>query len=173
MIEKIDPKSTYANVVTSPTSTSRMEQLSLEVSQNTLNSCYTDEGYGDQSGTSVQRPSSQTHLKTVFTPDNGENGRRSNRTTLQPTPMLTAPQPVLITTTLQPVPVRVANRKQPSQHQSMVSHVNNASQDSANFSSSSQKRTLLIGDSILTGMNYTGLKNNVKIICGTRYLCMI
>ena len=49
MIEKIDPKSTYANAVTSPISTSRMEQPSLEVSQNTLNSCYIDEGYGDQS----------------------------------------------------------------------------------------------------------------------------
>ena len=54
MIEKIDPKSIYANAVTSPISTSRMEQPTLEVSQNTLSSCYIDEGYGDQSGTSVQ-----------------------------------------------------------------------------------------------------------------------
>ena len=46
----------------------------------------------------------------------------------------------------------------------MISHVNNASHRStASFLSNSQKRTLLIGDSILTGINYRGLKNDVKI----------
>ena len=161
MIEKIDPKSTYANAVTSPISISRMEQPSLEV---TLNSCYIDKGYEDQSGTSVQQPSSQTRLKTVFTPDNGENGRRSNRTTLQPTPVITTPQPVLITTTPQPVPVRVTNTNQPNQRQPMISHVNNAShRNTASSSSNTQNRTLLIGDSILTGINYRGLENDMKI----------
>ena len=83
---------------------------------------------------------------------------------LQSTPVITTPQPVLITTTQQPVPVRVTNRNQPSQRQPMISHVNNAShRNTASFSSSSQKRTLLIGDSIVTGINYRGLKNDVKI----------
>ena len=157
MIEKIDRR--YK-----PISTSRIEQPSLEVSQNTLNSCYIDDGYGDQSRTSVQRPSSQTRLKTVFTPDEGENGRRSNRTALQPTPVILTLQSVLITTTPQPVLVRVTNRNQPSQRQPMISHVNNAShRNTASFSSSSQKRTLLIGDTAFTGINYRGLKNDVKI----------
>ena len=62
------------------------------------------------------------------------------------------------------VPVRVTNRDQPSQRQPMMSHLNNAShRNTASFSSSSQKRTLLIGDSTLTGINYRGLKNDAKI----------
>ena len=66
--------------------------------------------------------------------------------TTQHVPVLSSPQPV---------PVRVTNRNMPNQQQSLISQTNN--------SSTSQKKNLLIGDSILKGINYRGLKNGVKI----------
>ena len=62
-------------------------------------------------------------------------------TTTQHVPVLSSPQPV---------PVRVTNRNMPNQQQPLISQT-------------SQKKTLLIGDSILKGINYRGLKNGVKI----------
>ena len=89
-----------------------VEQSSLEVSQSNTDSSNIDEGYEDQSGTSVQRPSSQTRPKTVYTPDNIDSRQRRSTTTL--TTHMTTPQPV---------PVRVTNRKQSKPRQHVRKHI--------------------------------------------------
>ena len=73
MIEKLSTHTTYADAIRSPKPVSITEEPSLEISQNIVDSCYTDEGYGDQSGTGVQRASSETLLKTLFVANDREN----------------------------------------------------------------------------------------------------
>ena len=144
-IESLHQKSTYAHVAKGQTSTPAEEQPLIEVNQRALNSCYIDEGYDDQSGTST--PSSQTIPKTLFTPDNRSGVH-------QPTTPTTR-QPAHHVTTPQPVPVRVTNRSQPQQRAQQHGILNRNRQN--------RSRTLLIGDSILKGINSRGLKTDVKI----------
>ena len=148
-IENLNHKSIYANAVTRPGSTQMIEQPSVEVCQNNLDSCYIDEGYEDQSGTSVQRPSSQTRPKTVFTPDSGYRRQQPATTTMvQPPQQVTPPQHV---------PSRVTNRNQSQPRQRVRENIQGPSNMSAASSSQggqNRNRTLLIGDSILKGINY-------------------
>ena len=135
------------------------EQTSVEVCQSYFNSCYIDEGYEDQSGISVQRPSSQTRLKTVFTPGSGDSGHRlATSTIIQPTQQVTTPQPV---------PARVTNRNQPQPRQHVREHIQSASNISTASSSpdgQNRNRTLIIDNSILKGINYRGLKTYVGLL---------
>ena len=73
MIEKLSTHTTYADAIRSPKPVSITEEPSLEISQNIVDSCYIDEGYGDQSGTGVQRAASETLLKTLFVANDREN----------------------------------------------------------------------------------------------------
>ena len=136
-----------------PGSTQITEQSSVEVCQNNLDSCYIDEGYEDQSGTSVQRPSCKTWPKTAFTPASGDRRHRpATTTTVQPPQQVTPPQHV---------PVRVTNRNQSQTRQHVREHIHRPSNMSAASSSQggqNRNRTLLIGDSILKDINYRGLK---------------
>ena len=73
MIEKLNTNTTYADAIRSPRPASSTEEPSLEIGRNTVDSCYIDEGYGDQSGMGVQRASSETLLKTPFVANDREN----------------------------------------------------------------------------------------------------
>ena len=107
-----------------------------------------DEGYGDQSGTSVNRASSQMQLKTLYVSDTTDNQQRT-RTKYIP----------------QPIPVRMTNRSTLDQRQA----TKDSSIKSVNRENNTvhHKRTLNIGDSILKGINTKGLNNRVKI-CAKR-----
>ena len=154
-IERLSQKSTYANVVGSTIGTNQMAPPSEETSQSQQDSCYIDEGYGDQSrtSTSTHRPSSQTRPKTLLISDNDSGDREPSM--VQHTQRIT---------TSQPVPVRVTNRTQP-QGRNFAKDPGRITpkMNEANHSSRHQRRTLLIGDSILKGINYRGLKPDVKI----------
>ena len=158
MIESLGPGMSYAGVTKNTASVQMVERpSSLENRQNLSVSGYFGEGYGDQSEVNVQRTSSQPQLKTVFFPDTRDNER----------------QPITISTPCL-VPVRVTNRdneRQPStistspvQRHSTRSTFNIEFQGSQTETSSArQKRTLIIGDSILKGVNSRGLKKGVNI----------
>ena len=161
MMENLDSNCTYAKAVIRSSSTPRIEQP-------TMDSCYIDEGYEDQSQNGIQRSSSQTRPKTISVADSRENMNLENKcrsnimTSSQEVPVIptsripvATTQHVPVLSSPQPVPVRVTNRNMPNQQQPLISQTNN--------SSTSQKKTLLIGDSILKGINYRGLKNGVKI----------
>ena len=150
MIENLGTNRTYADgsKSTSSVQASVVEQPSMGNDNNSLCASYVDEGYGDQSGTSVNGSSSQTQLKTPYVPDSTDN---QQRTMTNPTP--------------QPIPVRMTNRNTPTQRNPAnnmfddVSHKNPIRGNAAAY----QKRTLIIGDSILKGINTRGLKNGIKI----------
>ena len=67
MIENLEKNRTYADVSksTSSVQASFIEQPSMGNDNSSLCASYVDEGYGDQSGTSVNGSSSQTQLKTT------------------------------------------------------------------------------------------------------------
>ena len=160
MIENLGPGMSYAGVTKNTASVQMVERpSSLENRQNMSVSSYIDEGYGDQSEVNVQRASSQTQLKTVFVPDTRDNERQpitistpclvpvrvTNRENERQPSTISAPRPV---------PVRVTNRNSPVQRHSTRSTFNTEFQGSqAETSSARQKRTLIIGDSILKGVN--------------------
>ena len=75
MIEKFASNRTYANVAKDASSVEFVGQASFENSQN-MSSSNVDEGYGDQSACNVLSSSSETQLKTVFTPDSRPKANR-------------------------------------------------------------------------------------------------
>ena len=168
IIENLGPGMSYAGVTKNTASVQMVERpSSLENSQNLSVSSYIDEGYGDQSEVNVQRASSQTQLKTLFVPDTRDNERQpitisaSCFVPVRVTNRENERQPST-TPTPRPVPVRVTNRNSPVH--STRSTFNTEFQGSqAETSSARQKRTLIIGDSILKGVNSRGLKKGVKI----------
>ena len=126
-----------------------------EHNESTSVSGFVDEGYVDQSNISIRSSSSETQLKRVFVPDSRENVQRtSTMTILQP-----VIQHTLTMTTPQPVPVRVTNRNQsqPSRDDYIIGRSLTTSP------SAQQKRVLVLGDSILKGINSRGLRKGVKI----------
>ena len=103
-----------------------------------------DEGYGDQSATSVNGASSQTRLKPHYVPDTTDNQQRT-RTRYIP----------------QWIPVRMTNRSTPNQRQATKdSSIKSVDRENNTVH---HKRTLTIGDSIWKGINTKGLNNRVKI----------
>ena len=75
MIEKFASNRTYANVAKDASSVEFVGQASFENPQN-MSSSNVDEGYGDQSACNVLSSSSETQLKTVFTPDSRPKDNR-------------------------------------------------------------------------------------------------
>ena len=152
MVENLGTNRTYADVSksTSSVQASVVEQPSMGNDNNSLCASYVDEGYGDHSGTSVNGSSSQTQLKTPYVPDSTDNQQRT----------MTKPKP-------QPIPVRMTNRNTPTQRYPAnnvfvdVSHKNPIRGNAAAY----QKRTLIIGDSILKGINTRGPKERNKNLC--------
>ena len=109
---------------------------------------YVDEGYGDQSGTSVKGSSSQTQLKTPYVTETTDNQQR----------IISKPTP-------QPIPDRKTNRNTPAQRHpanNMFDDASHKNQIRGN-AAALQKRTLIIGDSIVKGINTRGLKIEIKI----------
>ena len=154
-IESLGQKSSYASTVERSVSTPVTTQPSLVANKSTQDSCFIDERYDDQSGTSFQRPSSQTRRKTVFTSDNDSSEhRRTTTTVIEPTQRVSTPQPVT---------VRVTNRNQSQPRQGGRDHTSNFNASGFPSNGQNRTRTLLIGDSILKGINYRGLKTDVKI----------
>ena len=96
MIENLVTNRTYADACRSTHSVQEVEQLNRSRSSTS----YVDEGYGDQSGTSVNGALSQTQLKTLYVPDTTDNQQRT-RTKYIP----------------QPIPVRMTNRSTLNQRQ--------------------------------------------------------
>ncbi|MCG8045342.1 MAG: hypothetical protein N0E48_06700 [Candidatus Thiodiazotropha endolucinida] len=147
IIDSLGPDVSYATAVRTPSSVVRENrQCTSGVNQTTMDSCYVDEGYGDQSK-SIDGSSSETELKTAYTP---ENRKQQERSAALPTP--------------QNVPVRITNRNQQNTRQPLKNNAATAPhRNTANSQSASQNRTLLIGDSILKGINTNGLTSNVKV----------
>ena len=106
MIEKSSPNVSYVDAVKNYNNSSRMsEPPTTEHNESMSVSGFVDEGYVDQSKTSIRRSSSETQLNRVFIPDSRQNVQRtSTMTTSQP-----IVQRALTMTTPQPVPVRVTN----------------------------------------------------------------
>ena len=76
-------------------------------------------------------------------------------------------QPPQQVTFPQHVPVRVTNRNQSQTRQRVREHIHRPSNISADRSSQggqNRNRTLLIGDYILNGINYRGLKTYVRFV---------
>ena len=143
MIENVGRNKSYADVSRSPSSVQVIEQHSLNGTRTRPEASYIDEGYGDQSGTINNRDTSQTNLKTPYTPVTTD---KRQSTTNRPTP--------------QPIPVHTTNRNTQNLRQSTnVSHQNNFRENTT----PRHNRTLIIGDSILKGINIRGLKNGIKI----------
>ena len=72
-LQRITPYVTECQISNSPRPASSTEEPSLEIGRKTVDSCYIDEGYGDQSGMGVQRASSETLPKTPFIANDREN----------------------------------------------------------------------------------------------------
>ena len=186
ILEILGQNMSCGNAVNSSNTFENGFQHSSEVSQVTLNSCFIDEG----SKTSNQGSTSETHLKMVVTRENRPLQIGSTAVTTQqkdPAPTqqnvpVTAQhnvpatirqnvavptfQNVQATTVPQnvPVPVRITKRNQPSKRLPMRNNFDTAPQRSnGNLSFAKPKRTLLIGDSILKGVNTKGLTSDVKI----------
>ena len=131
MIENVGRNKSYADVSRSPSSVQGIEQHSLNGTRTRPEASYIDEGYGDQSGNITNRDTSQTNLKTPYTPETTD---KRQSTTNRPTP--------------QPIPVHTTNRNTQNLRQSTnVSHQNNCRGNTT----PRHNRTLIIGDSILKG----------------------
>ena len=140
MIENFGTNRTFADASRSTHSVQEVEQLNRSRSSTS----YVDEGYGDQSGTSVNRPSSKMQHKTPYDPDTTDSQHKT-RTKYIP----------------QPFTVRMTNRSMLNQCQS----TKDASIKSVDRENKTvhHKRILIIGDSILKGINTKGLNNRRKI----------
>ena len=208
MIEKSSSQKTYADAIGSPKPVSRTENQSTENSQNIEDSCFIDEGYGDQSGIDAKRSSSETRLKTVYVADDRENTQQQIHilTPIAPSetqqrdqamaiqhhgpaihtqrhgpaniaqrhrpairtqrhgPAIRTQHNVPTTRTQlpvenpQPVTVRVTNR-----NQSFSRSLPNTSRNFSGFAPTTRDKTLIVGDSIMKGINYRGLQKDVKI----------
>ena len=112
MIEKLTTHTIYADAIRSPKPVSTTEEPSLEISQNIVDSCYIDEGYGDQSGTGYQRAPSEKLLKTLFVANDRENINLQHAETT----------PIHIRNAQQHGPSRTTQHKAPAltQHQALA-----------------------------------------------------
>ena len=135
MIENLETNRTYADVSKSTSSVQvNVEQPSMGNDNSSLCASYLEEGYGDQSGTSVNGSSSQTQLKTPYLTETTENQQK----------IITKP-------TLQPIPIRMTNRNRPTQRHpanNMFDDASHKNQIRGN-AAAHHKRTLIIGDSIV------------------------
>ena len=143
MIENLGTNRTYADVSKSSSSiqVNVVEQPSMGNDNSSLCVSFVDEGYGDQSGTSVNGCSSQTQLKTPYVTETTDNQQR----------IISKPTP-------QPIPVRKTNRNTPAQRHpanNMLDDASHKNQIRGN-ATALQKRTLIIGDSIVKGINNRG-----------------
>ena len=169
---------TYANVTKDSNSVQFVDQTSSENFQNMSVSSNVDEGYADQSALNASGSSSETQLKTVYTPEprptesHSVPVRPSGQINNQPTPTRTyqtqrrnSPAPAnqnaenqRIISTPQPVPVRITNRNQ------LLGSANETTvEERDNPSSPNSLNTLVVGDSIFKGINRNGLKQGVRV----------
>ncbi|MCG7879243.1 MAG: SGNH/GDSL hydrolase family protein, partial [Candidatus Thiodiazotropha endolucinida] len=151
-IENLGTHRTYAEAVGTPTSIPVCEHTSVRNSPD-LNpvltvSSYVDEGYGDESV--IKGSTSQTQPKTLFAPD--------------PTGNEQGPRPIF---SPKPIPVRITKGNVSGQHGSKnsaaVNRIHRNISQQATSLLTPHKRTLIIGDSLLKGINNRGLKSGVKI----------
>ena len=176
LIERMSSKKNYADV------TRIVDQTSLSSLHNITTSSNTDEGYGDQSTANIRSSSSETQLKVPYVPNiskrippqvlkGSQNQGTAGGPRLQPVVESTdrshsGSAPALVNgdsrtrtiTTPQPVPVHITNRNQIEN--------NNRERNGLNQSiptSPKSLKTLIVGDSLLKGINSKGLENGVRI----------
>ena len=150
IIENKDPNTSYAKAVRRGSLDPVMQQSTNGNSQSMSIWGLIDEGYGDQIGNGDSSTSSETQLKRPFVPLATETKQRPNG--------ITDPRPI---------PVHMTNRNAPFQRRS--TSLNNENDPRSKTATSSrafsthQERTLLIGDSIIKGINPRGLKKEIKL----------
>ena len=139
MIESTGKNTSYADSVrTQP------RQVLPSECHDVSESCAVDEGYGNLSDGSLQGESSQTHLKRVYTPIHEGNIETFVSDS-------SARQQILERSTpAQPVQVRITKRAGPRRNQRPPPP-------------KLHNRTLIVGDSLLKGVNTRGLINGVTV----------
>ena len=140
MIENVDKNTTYADSVRMMNNSTQQHQVLSSERPIFLESCAVDEGYRNLSDGSCHGELSQTQLKRVYTPANNVASIAGSSGQLA-TDCSTAPQPV---------PLRITNRAYPGSNQRPPPP-------------KAHNRTLLLGDSLLKGVNSKGLKNGVTV----------
>lgn len=175
MIERAGPVITFADAAMSQKSTKRENQRQSPGNRYAQGSSVVDEGFVNMSRCcDVDWSSSQTHLKTVYVPENA-NCRNPPRTS-----DINTPQPILVHTTNtalqsprtstseqrrpftsnpQHVPVRITNRCPPSQPTEQRGGIHDVDPPIAR---TRPGKILLLGDSILSRANPKGLNKNVQ-----------
>ena len=141
----------------------------------------TDEGYGDLSTANIRSSSSETQLKTPFVPNISERSparvalEKNKGTVNGPNPPPAVEnnrqtQPMAVPslfhgdagsrriTTPQPVPVHITNR-----NRTQNNNRNTAALNQSTTTSSKPLQTLVVGDSVLKGINSKGLESGVRI----------
>lgn len=158
MIENTGPNVSYASAVRNNASDLIVQQ---STSGNMPTSILEDEGYGDQSGDLYSSSSSQTHVKRPFVAIASRNEQRSSVTT--------TPKPIPVHVTDRNVPIHTASRNtgtfsQPRPTSSGYENQRRRKEttNSRTFSTH-QERTLLLGDSVIKGINPRGLKKGITI----------
>ena len=141
MIENVGKNTTYADSVRMINNSTQQHQVLSNERPIFSESCAVDEGYGNLSDGSYHGDSSQTQLKRVYSPATNAASIVSGSSGQLATDCSTAPQPV---------PVRITNRADPGSNQRPPPPKEN-------------NRTLLVGDSLLKGVNSKGLKNGVTV----------
>ena len=155
MIENKDPDTSYAKAVRRGSPDPVTQQSTNGNSQSMSTSGLTDEGYEDQTGNGDSSTSSETQVKRPFVPLATETKQRPNGITDR-----------------RPIPVHMSNRNAPFQRRpTSLSNENEPRSKTATSSrifSTHQERTLLIGDSIIKGINPRGLKKETKLCAQSR-----
>ena len=141
IIENVGKNTTYAESVGMINNSTQQHQVLSSERPIFSESCAVDEGYGNLSDGSYHGDSSQTQLKRVYSPATNVASIVSSSSGQLATDCSTAPQPV---------PVRITNRADPGSNQRPPPP-------------KAHNRTLLVGDSLLKGVNSKGLKNGVTV----------
>ena len=133
-IENVGKKASYAESVRTTNNSTQQHQFRSSISSRSV-----DEGYGNLSDGSYDGDSSETQPKRLFTPVE-EHGRAVTDA------LRSSSQSALHgSASPQPVPVRITNRNQ------------------QRTPPRTQHRTLLVGDSLMKGVNSKGLKTGVTV----------
>ena len=161
IIEGLYTDVSYTDAVKRTCTANSSTQSPIENSRNASVSRFVDEGYADTTHINVDNSSLETQLKTVGTSQNivqrnsaKINSQRDVERIYTQKKSQPAVQRISMLTNPQPVPVRVTNR---NNQKSPIYNQNTAS------SSYQQKRILIMGFTILKGINYRGLRKGVKI----------
>ena len=161
IIEGLYTDVSYADAVKRTCAANSSTQSPIENSRNASVSRFVDEGFADTTLINVDNSSSQTQLKTVATSQNivqRNSAKINSQRDVERISTQEKSQPAVQRNSMlsnpQPVPVRVTNRN------NLKSPIYNQNRASSSYQ---PKRILIIGSSILKGINYRGLRKGVKI----------